>query len=370
MEDPAITVTSPLLPSLDDLNQELQKIWESRYITNNGTYHKKFERAVADYLGAPYVSLFANGTLALFTALRALKISGDVITTPYTFVATTHALNWNGINPVFADVDPVTGNLDPYRIEEAITPRTTAILPVHVYGTPCDTRRIREIADRHGLRVLYDGAHGFGVRTGEGSLLNEGDMSIVSFHATKVFNTVEGGAVIMHDREMKQQIDYMKNFGFANETTIVTPGINCKLDEIRSAYGLVNLRQVDWAIDARKSIALRYREELKEVEGISFLSDVPGVRHNYAYFPIFIDAAAYGMERDELYSMFRSRNILCRRYFFPLVSEVDPYTHLDSARPDNIPNAVRLSKSVICLPIHPYLSDDDLGRVIEVIKNR
>ena len=301
MNKDIITVTSPLLPNLGEFTEILKDIWDSKWITNNGSYHQKLEQALAEYLKVPYVSLFTNGTLPLITALQALRITGEVITTPYSFVATTHALWWNGIKPVFVDIDPKTGNLDPNKIEAAITPRTTAIMPVHVYGQPCDVNAIQAIADNYGLKVIYDAAHAFGVEVNGKSILNAGDMSTLSFHATKVYNTVEGGAMIMHDEKTKKRIDYLKNFGFANETTVVGPGINSKMDEIRAAYGLLNLRQVDAAIEARRQVAIKYRESLKNVEGITFFEDIPHVKHNYSYFPIFVDAEKYGMTRDELY---------------------------------------------------------------------
>lgn len=301
MDKKIITVTSPLLPSLDDFIPFLQDIWDRKWLTNNGYYHQALERALAEYLKVPYVSLFTNGTLPLICALQALRITGEVITTPYSFVATTHSLWWNGIKPVFVDIDPVTCNLDPDKIEAAITPRTTAIMPVHVYGKPCDTERIQAIADKYGLRVIYDAAHAFGVEVNGQSILNAGDMSTLSFHATKVYNTIEGGALICHDEKTKKRIDYLKNFGFAGETEIVAPGINGKMDEVRAAYGLFNLKQVDAAIEARRQVAIKYRQALRSVEGISFMEDMPGVRHNYSYFPIFVDAEKYGMTRDELY---------------------------------------------------------------------
>ena len=253
--------------------------------------------------------------------MQALRVTGEVITTPYSFVATTHALWWNGIKPVFVDIDPATGNIDPEKIESAITPKTTAIMPVHVYGKPCDTKRIQEIADQYGLKVIYDAAHAFGVRVNGESILNAGDMSTLSFHATKVYNTIEGGAMVIQDERTKKRIDYLKNFGFAGETTVVGPGINSKMDEMRAAYGLLNLKQVDAAIAARQQVAIKYREALRNVEGITFFEDMPGVRHNYSYFPIFIDAERYGMTRDALYAKLKAANVLGRRYFYPLISE-------------------------------------------------
>lgn len=362
-----ITVTSPLLPDLDDFYGMLRQIWDSKWITNNGSFHRQLEQALAEYLKVPYVSLFTNGTLPLITALQALRITGEVITTPYSFVATTHSLWWNGIRPVFVDIDPATCGIDPNKIEAAITPKTTAIMPVHCYGKPCDTKAIQEIADKYGLKVIYDAAHAFGVEVDGDSVLNAGDMSTLSFHATKVFNTVEGGAMVMHDAETKQRIDYLKNFGFANETTVVAPGINSKMDEIRSAFGLLNLRQVDAAIEARRNIATRYREALRPVQGITFFDDMPGVRHNYSYFPIFVDAKAYGMTRDELYFKMREQGVLGRRYFYPLISEFSTYKGLPSATRANLPEAYRIADSVLCLPMHHELLEADVNRVINLI---
>ena len=367
MDNELITVTSPLLPNLDDFNEMLKQIWASKWITNNGSFHKQLEKELAVYLKVPYISLFTNGTLPLITALQALRITGEVITTPYSFVATTHALWWNGIKPVFVDIDPTTGNINPDKIEAAITPKTTAIMPVHVYGKPCDTKRIQEIADQYGLKVIYDAAHAFGVEVNGESILNAGDLSTLSFHATKVYITVEGGAMVMHDEKMKKRIDYLKNFGFANETTVVGPGINSKMDEVRSAYGLLNLKQVDAAIEARHQVAIKYREVLRNVEGVTFFDDIPSVRHNYSYFPIFIDAKKYGMTRDELYFKMKEQNVLGRRYFYPLISEFSTYRGLESAKPENLPEAHKMADSVICLPMHHALSNDDIQRILDSI---
>ena len=369
MHNKVITVTSPLLPNLDDFNEELKKIWDSKWITNNGSYHKKLETALAEYLGVPYVSLFTNGTLPLLTALQALRITGEVITTPYSFVATTHSIWWNGCRPVFVDIDPATGNIDPDKIEAAITPKTTAIMPVHVYGKPCDTKRIQEIADTYGLKVIYDAAHAFGVKVNGESILNAGDMSTLSFHATKVYNTIEGGAMVMHDLATKKRIDDLKNFGIHDEVTVVGPGINSKMDEMRSAYGLLNLRQVDAAIAARQQVAIKYREALRDVEGITFFDDMPGVKHNYSYFPIFIDEKAFGMSRDALYAKMREANVLSRRYFYPLISEFSTYRGLESANPANLPNAHKMADSVLCLPMHHALSDEDIQRILDLVIN-
>lgn len=367
MEDKLITVTSPLLPNLDEFHSLLKEIWDSKWITNNGSFHKQLEQKLAEYLKVPFVSLFTNGTLPLITALQALRVTGEVITTPYSFVATTHALWWNGIKPVFVDIDLQTGNIDPDKIEASITPKTTAIMPVHVYGKPCDTKKIQEIANKYGLKVIYDAAHAFGVEVDGESVLNAGDMSTLSFHATKVYNTIEGGALVMHDEETKKRIDYLKNFGFAGETEVVAPGINSKMDEMRAAYGLLNLRQVDAAIEARHQVAIKYREGLRDVDGISFMEDMPGVKHNYSYFPIFVDAEKYGMTRDELYFKMKEAKVLGRRYFYPLISEFSTYRGLPSSSKVNLPNAHKMADSVICLPMHHELGDEEIKRILELI---
>ena len=367
MENKQITVTSPLLPDLEDFNLMLKEIWSSKWITNNGSFHRQLEAALCEYLKVPYISLFTNGTLPLITALQALNISGEVITTPFSFVATTHSIWWNGIKPVFVDIDPLTCNIHPDKIEAAITPRTTAIMPVHCYGNPCDTARIQAIADKYGLKVIYDAAHAFGVDVNGKSLLEAGDMSTLSFHATKVYNTIEGGALVMHDEQTKKRIDFLKNFGFAGETEVVAPGINGKMDEMRSAYGLLALKIVDDAIDARRQVALKYREALKDVKGIRFFDESEGVKHNYSYFPIFINAQEYGMTRDELYFKMKENNVLGRRYFYPLISSFSTYKGLDSASVKNLPVANMLADQVICLPMHHDLSENDVERVLTQI---
>ena len=385
MNNNNITVTSPLLPNIDEFHEMLKEIWDSKWITNNGQFHKQLEKALCEYLKVPYISLFTNGTLPLLTALQALRITGEVITTPYSFVATTHSIWWNGCKPVFVDIDPETGNIDPDKIEAAITPKTTAIMPVHVYGKPCDTKRIKEIADKYGLKVIYDAAHAFGVEVpakeygletgtaessminGQCSILSAGDMSTLSFHATKVYNTLEGGALVMHDEQTKKRIDYLKNFGFAGETEVVAPGINSKVDEVRSAYGLLNLRQVDSAIEARHQVAIKYREALRNVPGIRFFDDMPGVKHNYSYFPIFINAEEYGKTRDELYFKMKADGVLGRRYFYPLISTFSTYRGLPSATPENLPVATKIANEVICLPMHHALSEEDIYRVLELV---
>ena len=338
MKEQQITVTSPLLPSLEELNVYLQDIWQRKWITNNGYYHQMLEAALCEYLGVPYISLFTNGTLPLTAALLAMRITGEVITTPFSFVATTHSLWLNGIKPVFVDIDPVTCNLDPDKIEVAITPDTTAIMPVHVYGYPCDTKSIQQIADKYGLKVIYDAAHAFGVEREGESILNAGDMSTLSFHATKTFNTIEGGALVLHDEHTKKRVDYLKNFGF------------------------------DTAIEVRCQATTNYREALRNVSGITFMDDISGVKHNYSYFPIFVDEERYGMSRDELYFKMKEYNVLGRRYFYPLISTFSTYRELKSARKENLPVATKMAEQVICLPMHHALSEDDMERVLRLIR--
>ena len=377
MNDKMITVTSPLLPNLDEFNELLKDIWNRKWITNMGEYHKRLENALAEYLHVPYVCLFTNGTLPLMTALQALRITGEVITTPYSFVATTHSIWWNGCKPVFVDIDPRTGNMDPDKIEAAITPATTCIMPVHCYGKPCDTKRIQEIADKYGLKVIYDAAHAFGVEVpaeqyeleaydekGMAGIMNAGDMATLSFHATKVYNTIEGGALVVHDEKTKKRIDNLKNFGITDEVTVVAPGINGKMDEMRSAYGLLNLKQVDWAISQRQKVAKKYRDVLRPIEGITFFDDMPGVRHNYSYFPIFIDVEKFGVTRDELYFRMKDQYVLGRRYFYPLISEFSTYCSLPSSNPANLPVANKMANEVICLPMHHELSEEDITRIL------
>ena len=362
-----ITVTSPLLPDLDEFHEMLKKIWTIKWVTNMGKFHEQLEKALAEYLKVPYISLFTNGTMPLLIALKALRVKGEVITTPYSFVATTHSIWWNGCTPVFVDIEEETCGMDPEKIEAAITPRTTAIMPVHCYGYPVKLKRIQEIADHYGLKVIYDAAHAFGVEVGGNSVLTAGDMSALSFHATKVYNTLEGGALIVHDEDTKKNIDYLKNFGFTGETEVVAPGINCKLDEVRCAYGLLNLKQVDQAIANRQKIAGLYREAFRGVPGIRFLDDMPGVRHNYSYFPVFINADEYGMTRDDLYFKMQEQGIFGRRYFYPLISTFSTYRSLPSSAPENLPVATRIANEVICLPMHHELREEDIDRIINLI---
>ena len=363
-----ITVTSPLLPDFNEFNQLLKEIWSSKWITNNGSFHQQLEKELAAYLKVSYISLFTNGTLSLLTALQALRITGEVITTPYSFVATTHSIWWNGCRPIFVDIEENTCGIDPEKIEAAITPKTTAIMPVHCYGRPVNMDAIQAIADKYGLKVIYDAAHAFGVEVNEESVLNRGDMATLSFHATKVYNTLEGGALVMHDEQTKKRIDYLKNFGFAGETEVVASGINSKMDEVRAAYGLLNLRQVDDAIEKRHQVAVKYKKALRNSPpGIRFFDDMPGVRHNYSYFPIFVNAEEYGMTRDELYFKMKEQGILGRRYFYPLISTFSTYRGLPSATAENLPVATKIANEVICLPMHHELSDEDINKVLACI---
>lgn len=364
-----ITVTKPFLPPLEEFTSYLEQIWASKQLTNNGPFHRQLEDELAKYLGVKYVSLFVNGTLGLVTALQALKITGDVITTPFSFVATAHALWWNRSTPVFVDIESEYLNLDPAKIEAAITPQTTAIMPVHVYGNPCDVDEIRRIADKHGLKVIYDAAHAFGVKKDGGSVLNYGDLSVISFHATKVYSTIEGGAVICHTPEMKHHLDNLKNFGFRDETIVEEPGINAKLNEVQAAYGLLQLKYIDKFISRRKMITQMYRQLLADVSGLRFLQDMEGVEHGYSYFPILIDEETYGESRDALYERLKSYNVFTRRYFYPLVTSFDPYYKLSSASPENLPNAVNAAKNVLCLPIYVELEIFDVQLICSVIKN-
>ena len=366
MEKP-IYVTQPSLPELEEFIPYLKQIWDNKILTNNGPMHQQLERELASFLGIPYISLFANGTLALVTALQALRITGEVITTPYSFVATTHSLWWNNIKPVFADIEPKFGNIDPDKIEAAITPKTTAIMPVHVYGNPCHVEQIQKIADIYGLKLIYDAAHAFGVKYKGGSILNYGDLSILSFHATKVFNTFEGGAIISHDSATKQRIDYLKNFGFAGETTIMAPGINSKMNEVQAAMGLLQLKSFEGSIEKRKTVADTYRELLKGIQGIAMLSEPEDTISNYAYFPIFVNEKEYGMSRDQLYEKLKQNNIYGRRYFYPLISEFSMYKDLESSAQNNLPIAHKIANKVICLPIYSELEIKDIKKVANII---
>ena len=361
-----IYVTQPALPELEDFIPYLREIWDRKILTNNGPFHQQLEQALCDHLGVAHLSLFANGTLGLVTALQALRVTGEVITTPYSFVATAHALLWNGIKPVFVDVDPLTLNLDPDRIEAAITPLTTAIMPVHCYGGPCNVEKIERIANTYGLKVIYDAAHAFGVKVAGSSVLQHGDLSVLSFHATKVFNTFEGGAIVCPDAKTKVRIDHLKNFGFVDEVTVVAPGINGKMSEVNAAFGLLQLKSVDDAIGKRQVIDARYREGFANVEGIRLLAPGNAVVPNYSYFPVLIQPE-YPLTRDVLYQNLRDAGIYARRYFYPLITDFSMYRGLPSAAPSNLPNATRAAGGIICLPIHPTLGFEDQQRVIEVI---
>ena len=363
MEKP-IYVTEPSLPPLDEFIPYLEKIWANKWLTNNGEFHRKFEAALAEYLGVKYVSLFTNGMIALQIGMQALRITGEVITTPFTFAATTHAIHWNNCKPVFCDIEPETFTLDPDKVEALISPRTTALMPVHVYGNPCHHEKLQKIADTYGLKLFYDAAHVFGVKKDNVSICNWGDLSMLSFHATKVFNTFEGGALITNDAEMKKRIDFLKNFGFANELTIVAPGSNGKMDEFRSAFGLLQLQKVDGEIEKRHQVTIRYREALQDIPGIKVLQDIPGVRHNYAYFPILVDKKKYGINRDELYDKLKAQNIYSRRYFYPLCSDFPTYRALPSAKHRNLPVAVKSANQVLCLPIFADLTKKAQEKII------
>lgn len=361
-----IYVTQPHLPPLDEFVPYLEKIWANKILTNCGPFHAQLEDALSAYLGVEHLSLFANATIGLVTALQALRITGEVITTPYSFVATAHSLLWNGIKPVFADIDPVTLNLDPAKVEAAITPQTTAIMPVHVYGHPCDVEAIQNIADRYNLKVIYDAAHAFGVNTDKGSVLTNGDLSVLSFHATKVFNTFEGGATICRDAKTKKHIDHLKNFGFVDEITVAAPGINGKMSEVNAAFGLLQLKYIDDAIVQRKRIDTYYRERLKSIIGLRCLNEVGESRANFAYFPILVEDE-YPMSRDDLYEKMRAHGVYARRYFFPLISEFPMYRGLPSAHRDNLPVASDAAKKILCLPIFPSLESAQLDRIIDLL---
>ena len=362
-----ILVTRSSMPGMDEYVQEIRSLWDTHWITNMGQKHIELQNALKKYLNVDNVELLVNGHMALEMTLQAMNLQGEVITTPFTFASTTHAIVRNGLEPVFCDIDPVTYTMDATKIEDLITDRTCAIMPVHVYGNICDIDGIHRIAHKYELKVIYDAAHAFGETYKGESVGSFGDASCFSFHATKVYNTVEGGALVCHDGQTKQRIDYLKNFGFAGETTVIAPGINGKMDEVRAAYGLLNLKQVDAAIEARRQVAVRYREELKDVPGIRVMEDMPGVRHNYSYFPIFVNAERYGMTRDELYTRMKERNVLGRRYFYPLISEFSTYRGLESARPENLPVAHKVADSVICLPMYSGLEREEAERVLDCI---
>ena len=362
-----IPVTKPYLPPLEEFIPYLEKIWVNHQLTNNGPFHQQLEKALCEFLGVEHLSLFTNGTLALVTALQALRIKGEVITTPYSFVATSHALIWNNLTPVFVDIKPGTFNIDPVKIEEAITPNTTAILPVHCYSTPCEIEEIQRIADNYGLHVIYDAAHSFGTQYKGESILKHGDMSVLSFHATKVFNTFEGGAIISSSEKLKKRVDYLKNFGFSDEVTIVAPGINAKMSEINAAFGLLQLDHIGDALLQRKEVFSRYCISLSEVNGITLPLQGMGDKINYSYFPIIVNDN-YGISRDALYEKLKKGGVYARRYFYPLISNMPMYKSMPSASPVNLPYANELSNRVICLPLYPGISHNDLDRIIALVK--
>ena len=361
-----IDVTQPYLPPLEEFIPYLERIWSSRQLSNSGPMHVELERALAEYLGVPHVALLANGTLALLIALEALGIEGEVVTTPFSFAATTHALHWKGIKPVFADIDPVTLNLDPACVESAITPATRAILAVHTYGQPADVHGLQEIAERHGIRLIYDAAHSFGVRDEGGSILRHGDLSVLSFHATKVFSTFEGGAIVCHDEAMKQRIDRLKNFGIGLDGTVEESGINGKMNEVQAAFGLLQLRHVDQAISLRRRVDERYRERLASVPGIRLVPLLSGVIQNYSYFPVIVEEE-FKETRDSLLLRLQSHGIFARRYFHPLLSNIAPYCELPSAAPHALPVANRCAERVLCLPLSPNLTPGDVDHVVDVL---
>ncbi|MBQ0758061.1 MAG: DegT/DnrJ/EryC1/StrS family aminotransferase [Zhongshania sp.] len=367
MTDKPIFVTQPFLPPLDEFTPYLEEIWDSKILTNGGHMHQRFERALCDYLKVEHISLFNNGTIALLAALQELRVTGEVITTPYSFVATSHSLLWKGVKPVFVDIDPCTFNLDPARVEAAITPQTTAIMPVHCYGNPCDIEAIQFIADTYNLKIIYDAAHAFGVESGGESILNAGDLSVLSFHATKVFTTFEGGAVVCADAKSKKRLDYIKNFGFENDVSVVSPGINGKMSEINAAMGLLQLKYIDQIIARRKEIDLIYREQLSGIKGVNIPRGQLGVVDNYSYFPILVEGD-FRMTRDALHEMLVENNIYTRRYFYPLISEFSMYRGLPSSASSNLPNATDISRKILCLPIYPALSNDEVLHVVDMIR--
>jgi dTDP-4-amino-4,6-dideoxygalactose transaminase len=361
-------VTRPSIPDLDNFLPMLKDIWKSKWLTNEGKYHQRFEEELAKFLGVKNISLVSNGTLALIIALRAHRITGEVITTPYSFVATAHAIQWNGNKPVFVDIEPKYLNIDPQKIEAAITPKTSAILPVHIYGNPCYLNEIQRIADIYGLKVIYDACHAFGVEKNNVSILNYGDLSVLSFHATKVFTTIEGGAIICQDEKTKKRIDFLRNFGFADEVTVIDTGINAKMNEIQAVIGISQLKEIEKYIEKRKEITYAYRLGLRNIKGIKYLNNIEGVKHNYAYFPIFVDEKVYGRKRDELFEELKMHNIYGRRYFYPLISHFPAYRGLESSNPSNLPVAEKFTNEVICLPLFPDLPNATVSKIINIIE--
>jgi dTDP-4-amino-4,6-dideoxygalactose transaminase len=366
----SIYVTQPVLPELNDFISSISKIWDNKILSNSGPFHNELEEKLAQFLGVKYVSLFSNGTLGLITALQALNISGEVITTPYSFVATTHSLWWNGIKPIFVDIDEKTCNIDCNKVESAITNKTTAILAVHVYGNPCANNELQKIADKYGLKLIYDAAHAFNVKYKNTSILNYGDLSVLSFHATKVFNTIEGGAIISHDEKTKKRIDLLKNFGYSGEFEVVAPGINAKMNEIQAAYGLLQLKSINKDILKRKKLAFCYRQHLNNLSGINLMQEDENVDYNYSYMPIFIDTDLYGMSRDGLYDLLKSYNIYSRKYFYPLISEFPMYKYLESSKMTNLTISNKISSTVLCLPLYSNLDISEVEFICDLIKNK
>lgn len=367
MNNDFIPVTQPSLPELSEFIPYLEQIWENKWLTNNGPFHQQLEAELCEHLGVEHISLFNNATIALITALQALRITGEVITTPYSFVATSHSILWNGLTPVFVDIEKDGFNIDYKKIEEAITPKTSAILPVHCYSTPCDVEGIQKIADNYGLKVIYDAAHAFGVNYKGQSILKYGDLSILSFHATKVFNTFEGGAIISPDAKTKLRIDRLKNFGIADELTVTAPGINGKMSEINAAFGLVQLKHIKNAIEKRKQINKIYRKELAQVNGITIYPEHNLANNNYSYFPILVESS-FRLSRDELYDLLKANNILARKYFYPLISNMPMYRGIESSKASMLPIANAVSSKVLCLPIYKDLTIEDLFKIINCIK--
>ena len=362
-----IFVTKPYLPPLKEYTQYLEEIWQSQYITNSGPFHAQLESELCKYLGVKHISLFCNGTIALLVAIKALELKGEVITTPFSFVATAQSIKWNGLDPVFVDIEPEHCNLDPNKIEQAITKKTSAILPVHVYGHPCDTQAIKKIADKYNLRVMYDSAHAFSVKKDNKSILNQGDLSVLSFHATKVFNTFEGGAIISNNQEMKKRIDDLKNFAFQDETTVDGLGINGKMNEAQAAFGLIQLKYIEKNINKREKVSDLYKEKLSDVPGIRFIQKLKNIKYNYSYMPIFIDEKAYGISRDELYDKLKNNDIFSRRYFYPLITDFPLY---EKSKSFDLKNAKLVANQILCLPIYPDLTIDDQNKICKVIINR
>lgn len=365
-----ITVTKPSLPPLKEFTSYLEEIWDKQWITNCGDFHKYFEEALAEYLGVKYVSLFCNGTIALLVGIKALRLKGEIITTPFTFVASAHAIKWSGCTPIFSDIESDTFNLNPRKIESLVTDNTAGILPVHIYGNPCNVNLFKEIADKHHLKLFYDAAHSFGVKKNGDSILVHGDLSMLSFHATKTFNTIEGGALVTNDLGMKKRIDYLKNFAFENEETVVGLGINGKMNELQAAYGLLQLKYIDEQIDKCRELAHFYRNNLSEIPGIIFLNYASDVTQNYSYFPILVNEELFACNRDQLYTHLKKHNIATRKYFYPIVSEFDEYKNLPTTDNRKLPIAKRLSSQVLCLPLYSQLSLKEVSLVVSLIRDK